>query len=55
MGDRLRGDAPRQGVPLQVVENDFALSHVLASIYGERELADTLVFKGPELGFEFTE
>jgi len=44
--DRLRGEAQRQGVPLDVVEKDFALGHVLASIYRGAELADVLVFKG---------
>lgn len=44
--DRLRRGAQRQGVPLDVVEKDFALGHVLASIYRGAELADVLVFKG---------
>ncbi len=44
--DRLRREAQRQGVPLDVIEKDFALGHVLASIYRDSDLANALVFKG---------
>ena len=44
--DRLRLEAQRQGVPLDVIEKDFALGHVLASVFRDDTLADALVFKG---------
>lgn len=44
--DRLRREAQRRDVPLDVIEKDFAIGHVLASIYRGAELADVLVFKG---------
>jgi uncharacterized protein len=44
--DTLRAAASDLRVPLDVIEKDYALSHVLAAIYGNIELASSLVFKG---------
>jgi hypothetical protein len=44
--DRLRREAHRLLVPEDVVERDYALGHVLAALFAQSELADTLVFKG---------
>jgi predicted nucleotidyltransferase component of viral defense system len=44
--DRLRREAQRQDVPLDVIEKDFALGHVLASVFRDSVLSDALVFKG---------
>jgi predicted nucleotidyltransferase component of viral defense system len=33
-------------VPVEVVERDYAIGHVLAGVYGCQELAESLVFKG---------
>ena len=44
--DELRATASELGVPLDVIEKDYALGHVLTSIYGDDELASCLVFKG---------
>jgi uncharacterized protein len=43
---RLRGEAARQGAPIDLIERDYALGHVLATIYGRPQLKDTLIFKG---------
>jgi predicted nucleotidyltransferase component of viral defense system len=44
--DVLRASACELRVPLDVIEKDYALSHVLAAIFGNKELVSTLVFKG---------
>jgi uncharacterized protein len=44
--DRLRSEAGRLGAPIDVVERDYALGHVLAAVYGRPVLAEALVFKG---------
>jgi len=44
--ERLRAEAQRLLVPIDVVERDYALGHVLAACYARETLAATLVFKG---------
>ena len=44
--DRLRAEAARLLVPLDVVERDYALGHVLAALYGDDVFREALVFKG---------
>jgi len=43
---RLRDEAQRLGVPLDVVERDYAIGYVLAALYERDSLASALVFKG---------
>ena len=43
---RLEAAARDAGVPLDVVQKDYALSYFLAGIASQPALADTLVFKG---------
>jgi uncharacterized protein len=43
---RLRDEAQRLGVPLDVVERDYAIGYVLAALYERDALAAALVFKG---------
>ena len=43
---RLRAEAARLGAPIDLVERDYALGHVLSTIYGRPLLQDALVFKG---------
>jgi predicted nucleotidyltransferase component of viral defense system len=42
----LRERASDLRVPLDVIEKDYALSYVLAAIFGNKELATSVVFKG---------
>lgn len=42
----MRAKASDLKVPLDVVEKDYGLSYVLAAIFGNEELASSLVFKG---------
>ena len=44
--ERLRAEAQRLQVPIDVVERDYALGHVLAAVYADDALAPALVFKG---------
>ncbi len=44
--DMLRAKAFELGVPLEVIEKDYGLSHVLAAIFRNEGLASSLVFKG---------
>ncbi|MHB0981076.1 MAG: nucleotidyl transferase AbiEii/AbiGii toxin family protein [Thermoleophilia bacterium] len=44
--ERLRREAERLGVPLDVVELDYALSYVLTAIAANEDLRNSLVFKG---------
>ena len=44
--ERLRAEARRLQVPIDVVERDYALGHVLAAVYASDALAPALVFKG---------
>jgi predicted nucleotidyltransferase component of viral defense system len=43
---RLRGEAARLEVPIDVVERDYALGHILAAAYAKSSLAAAFVFKG---------
>ncbi|MGA1864324.1 MAG: nucleotidyl transferase AbiEii/AbiGii toxin family protein [bacterium] len=43
---RIRDAAQRQGIPQEVIEKDYALSYILAGIYSQPDIKDTLVFKG---------
>ena len=43
---RLRDEAQRLQAPIDLVERDYALGHVLAAIYERDALATALVFKG---------
>ena len=43
---RLRDEAQRLHVPIDVVERDYALGHVLAATYERDALNAALVFKG---------
>jgi predicted nucleotidyltransferase component of viral defense system len=44
--DVLRARASDLRVPLEVIEKDYGLSYVLAAMFGNEELASSLVFKG---------
>jgi len=44
--DMLRARASDLRVPLDVIEKDYGLSYLLAAIFGNEELASSLVFKG---------
>jgi uncharacterized protein len=44
--ERLRREAGRLGVPIDVVELDYGLSYLLAAIFANRALRESLVFKG---------
>jgi predicted nucleotidyltransferase component of viral defense system len=44
--DTLRARASELRVPLEVIEKDYGLSHVLAAIFRNESLASSLVFKG---------
>lgn len=43
---RLRAEAARLQAPIELVERDYALGHVLAALYGDAQLSAALVFKG---------
>ena len=43
---RLRDEAQRLQVPIEVIERDYALGHVLAATYERDAIAAALVFKG---------
>lgn len=44
--ERLRAEASRLRAPLDLVERDYALGHVLAALFGDDVLCEALVFKG---------
>ena len=44
--DRLDHAASASGVPLDVIQKDYALSHVLVGLASQRALVETLVLKG---------
>jgi len=43
---RLRAEAARLRAPIELVERDYALGHVLAAVYGHSDLSEALIFKG---------